>query len=81
MIKILSNVILKVLLNIVIFFPFSLHPESYKYLKSFKKYRQELAERLFAMFNREIFGNLIPEDTEIYWGPRLTKTAGNLSIK
>ena len=55
---------------------YSLHPESYKYLKSFNKNKQELAERLFGLFNREIFMNKLPNDTEIFWGPRLTTTGG-----
>jgi hypothetical protein len=60
---------------------FSLHPEAYKYLDKYNKHKQELAERLFALFNREVFSDQLPQDTEIFWSGRLVKTAGRCHMK
>ena len=37
----------------------ALHPDAEKYIKNFKKLREELASRLFKMFNEEIFKNQV----------------------
>ena len=50
-------------------------------MQNFQKYKQELAERLFALYNREVFENSLPSDTEIYWSARLVKTAGRCHSK
>ena len=52
------------------------HPESVKYIKNFKSTKTELAERLYQMYNVEIFENALPDDMQITWNVRLTKTAG-----
>lgn len=43
--------------------------------------RQDVARRLFALFNRCAFGARLPDDTPIEWNARLTKTAGLTSYK
>ena len=58
-----------------------LHPEAYKYLQNFSKHKQELAERLYALFNREVFLDELPHDMEIFWSSRLVKTAGRCHSK
>ena len=52
-----NDYILIFLFKLKVFFcsVFSLHPEAYKYLKNFNKTKQELAERLFALYNRVIY--------------------------
>ena len=52
------------------------HPQALPYLKNFKKSKEELAKRLYQMYNNEIFENALPDDMEIKWNVRLTKTAG-----
>ncbi len=47
-----------------------------KYITHFEKHRDELARRLFNLFNEEVFALGIQTDTELVWKPRLTKTAG-----
>lgn len=58
-----------------------LHPEAYKYLLNFSKHKQELAERLYALFNHEVFLDELPHDMEIFWSSRLVKTAGRCHSK
>lgn len=52
------------------------HPEALIYLKSFKKNRDDLVQRLFILFNREVFHDQLPRDFSITWNNRLTRTAG-----
>ena len=52
------------------------HPEATLYLKSFRKHRDELVQRLFLLFNQEIFRDQLPRDFSITWNNRLTRTAG-----
>ena len=52
------------------------HPDAVKYVKNFKSSKTELAERLYHMYNVQIFENALPDDMEITWNVRLTKTAG-----
>ena len=52
------------------------HPEAVRYVKNFKTSKAELAVRLYHMYNIEIFENALPDDMEITWNVRLTKTAG-----
>ncbi|CAG9767543.1 unnamed protein product [Ceutorhynchus assimilis] len=43
---------------------------------NFKQHRQELATRLFKLFNEKVFGNALLPDTELEWNDKLRKTAG-----
>ena len=52
------------------------HPQALPYLKNFKKSKEELAKRLYQMYNVQCFDSALPEDMEITWNVRLTKTAG-----
>jgi len=52
------------------------HPDALPYLKSFRKLRDELTQRLFRIFNREVFQDRLPHDFSITWNNRLTRTAG-----
>ena len=52
------------------------HPEAVRYVKNFKTSKAELAVRLYHLYNMEIFENALPDDMEITWNVRLTKTAG-----
>jgi hypothetical protein len=45
-------------------------------MKNFRKTRDELTNRLFQMFNKEIFNNFFHHDFSITWNGRLTRTAG-----
>ena len=44
--------------------------------EGFKQRKQELAIRLYEMFNEKVFENRLPECMEITWNDRMTKTAG-----
>ena len=52
------------------------HPQALPYIKNFKKSKEELANRLYQMYNDQIFEGALPDDMEISWNVRLTKTAG-----
>jgi len=52
------------------------HPAALPYLKNFPKQKVELASRLYTLYNTECFGGALPEEMEITWNVRLTKTAG-----
>eukprot|EP00092_Neocalanus_flemingeri_P037609 GFUD01040945.1.p1 GENE.GFUD01040945.1~~GFUD01040945.1.p1 ORF type:complete len:876 (+),score=218.63 GFUD01040945.1:336-2630(+) len=52
------------------------HPSARPYLKNFNKQKTELASRLYNLYNTECFENALPEDMDITWNVRLTKTAG-----
>eukprot|EP00090_Calanus_glacialis_P017283 TRINITY_DN26948_c0_g1_i1.p1 TRINITY_DN26948_c0_g1~~TRINITY_DN26948_c0_g1_i1.p1 ORF type:complete len:892 (-),score=270.16 TRINITY_DN26948_c0_g1_i1:95-2488(-) len=52
------------------------HPSALPYLKNFPKQKTELAGRLYTLYNTQCFDNALPEDMEITWNVRLTKTAG-----
>ena len=52
------------------------HPQALPYLKNFKKNKEELARSLYQMYNEQIFENALPDDMDISWNVRLTKTAG-----
>nr|CAG4641600.1 EOG090X0464 [Eurycercus lamellatus] len=52
------------------------HPEAMPYIKTFRKYRDELTQRLFVLFNEKVFQNRLPRDFPITWNNRLTRTAG-----
>ena len=52
------------------------HPESIPYKKNYKRKKQDLARCLYNLFNKECFNFLLPDDMEIRWNVKLTKTAG-----
>nr|CAG4643124.1 EOG090X0464 [Ilyocryptus agilis] len=52
------------------------HPEAVPYVKSFRRNRDELTRRLFALFNERVFNYGLPRDFSITWNNRLTRTAG-----
>ena len=52
------------------------HPAAVPYVKNFAKKKTELAKRLYTLYNSECFDSALPEDMEISWNVRLTKTAG-----
>ncbi|KAJ7401360.1 UDP-N-acetylglucosamine--peptide N-acetylglucosaminyltransferase 110 kDa subunit isoform X1 [Pitangus sulphuratus] len=46
------------------------------YVKSFKKNKEELAQKLYRLFNSTIFDQKLPEAMEIIWNKKMRKTAG-----
>jgi len=52
------------------------HPSALPYMKNFNKQKTELATRLYTLYNTQIFDTALPEDMEISWNVRLTKTGG-----
>ncbi|KAL5109685.1 Lipoyl synthase mitochondrial [Taenia crassiceps] len=52
------------------------HPSAERFVKNFKKNREELANRLLAHFNEVIFENQLPGELRVIWNERLLKTAG-----
>ena len=52
------------------------HKEAIKYIRNFKKHRDQLVAKLFQMFNRDAFQSALPLDLQFAWNPRRTKTAG-----
>ncbi|KAJ8027847.1 Acidic repeat-containing protein [Holothuria leucospilota] len=51
-------------------------PVRSEFVKDFKKRKEELAQRLFTMFNKTVFDGKLPVDMEIRWNKRMRKTAG-----
>ncbi|XP_033743369.1 uncharacterized protein LOC117329510 isoform X2 [Pecten maximus] len=51
-------------------------PEAIRFIKSFKKSKLELTQRLFKMYNETVFENKLPDDLEVIWNCRLLRTAG-----
>ncbi|NWZ93524.1 ACRC protein, partial [Nesospiza acunhae] len=47
-----------------------------QYVKYFKKNKEELAQKLYRLFNSTIFEQKLPEDMEIIWNKKMRKTAG-----
>ncbi|VUZ40756.1 unnamed protein product [Hymenolepis diminuta] len=52
------------------------HPSAERFVKNFKKNREELANRLYAFYNDIVFDNRLPKDLKVQWNERLLKTAG-----
>ena len=52
------------------------HPDATPYLKNFRKHRDELTNRLFLLFNDQIFKKNFEPNFSITWNARLTRTAG-----
>ncbi|NWH85297.1 ACRC protein, partial [Aegithalos caudatus] len=46
------------------------------YVKNFKKNKEELAQKLYRLFNSTIFEQKLPEDMVITWNKKMRKTAG-----
>ncbi|CAH0558327.1 unnamed protein product [Brassicogethes aeneus] len=43
---------------------------------NFKEHRTQLADKLFTLYNKEIFDDTLPEDTPIEWNDRMRGSAG-----
>ncbi|XP_077155560.1 uncharacterized protein LOC143817985 isoform X1 [Ranitomeya variabilis] len=43
------------------------------YVTNFQKTKNELAERLYKLYNKTVFGNQLPKDVELVWDKTLTK--------
>nr|CDS32452.1 Acidic repeat containing protein [Hymenolepis microstoma] len=52
------------------------HPSAERFVKNFKKNREELANRLYSFYNEIVFDNKLPKDLKVQWNERLLKTAG-----
>ena len=50
------------------------HPDAHSYVKNFRKLRDELTQRLFVVFNDNVFNQQLPRDFSITWNNRLTRT-------
>ncbi|NWR52008.1 ACRC protein, partial [Regulus satrapa] len=46
------------------------------YVKDFKKNKEELAQKLYKLFNSTIFEQKLPENMVIIWNKKMRKTAG-----
>ncbi|NXC11598.1 ACRC protein, partial [Orthonyx spaldingii] len=46
------------------------------YVKCFKKNKEELAQKLYRLFNSTIFEQKLPENMVIIWNKKMRKTAG-----
>ncbi|KAM4886502.1 germ cell nuclear acidic protein isoform 2-T2 [Sylvia borin] len=46
------------------------------YVKYFKKNKEELAQKLYRLYNSTIFEQKLPENMEITWNKKMRKTAG-----
>ncbi|NXM69797.1 ACRC protein, partial [Serilophus lunatus] len=46
------------------------------YVKHFKKNKEELAQKLYSLFNNTIFEQKLPENMVIIWNKKMRKTAG-----
>ncbi|KAM6381504.1 germ cell nuclear acidic protein [Pluvialis apricaria] len=46
------------------------------YMKYFKKNKEELAQKLYCLYNRTIFEQKLPEKMVIIWNKKMRKTAG-----
>ncbi|XP_056394966.1 germ cell nuclear acidic protein-like [Hyla sarda] len=57
------------------YFLASITSQRSRYVKDFKNTKMDLAERLFAFYNKTIFGNKLPK-IKITWNKRLTSTGG-----
>ncbi|XP_067852766.1 germ cell nuclear acidic protein [Heptranchias perlo] len=49
---------------------------SSKYVKNFKRNREELTQELYNLFNKSVFQQKLPEKMEITWNKKMRKTAG-----
>ncbi|XP_055986010.1 germ cell nuclear acidic protein [Sorex fumeus] len=44
--------------------------------KNFKRNRDELVQKIYALFNSSVFDNKLPENIEIKWNNKMLRTAG-----
>ena len=51
-------------------------PGTPAYKREFNKKREQTVSELFQLFNKTVFGNQLPDDLQITWNKRMTKTAG-----
>ncbi|NWW89774.1 ACRC protein, partial [Rhynochetos jubatus] len=51
------------------------NPSSH-YVKYFKKNKEELAQKLYCLYNSTIFEQKLPEKMVIFWSKKMRKTAG-----
>ncbi|XP_051877750.1 germ cell nuclear acidic protein [Pristis pectinata] len=49
---------------------------SSKYVRNFKRNREELTQELYNLYNKTIFQQKLPEKMEIAWNKKMRKTAG-----
>ncbi|NXP14501.1 ACRC protein, partial [Thinocorus orbignyianus] len=47
-----------------------------QYVKYFKKNKEELAQKLYCLYNSTIFEHKLPEQMKIIWNKKMRKTAG-----
>ncbi|XP_067404019.1 germ cell nuclear acidic protein isoform X2 [Emydura macquarii macquarii] len=47
-----------------------------QYVKNFRKKKEELAQKLYTLYNSTIFEHKLPEKMEIIWNKKMRKTAG-----
>ncbi|KAL4230378.1 hypothetical protein ACF0H5_010760 [Mactra antiquata] len=52
-----------------------------RYIKNFKKTKEELSAYLFTMFNKTVFDNKLPSNMSVTWNKRLLRTAGYCAYK
>ncbi|CAB3386457.1 Hypothetical predicted protein [Cloeon dipterum] len=52
------------------------HPDAVPFLKNFKSRKDDLVEKLFALFNRTVFDDKLDPEMSITWNNRLRSTAG-----
>ncbi|CAF1594554.1 unnamed protein product, partial [Didymodactylos carnosus] len=59
------------------------HPDALQYCSNFKKTRNDLAQKLFEIFDRDVFSSQFSksEKVKVQWSSRLTATAGHCSTK
>jgi len=57
------------------------NPEADRFVNSFKRLKNELAQTLFTYFNESVFDQKLPADLPILWNKRLLKTAGYCKYK
>lgn len=51
-------------------------PGTPAYKREFKKIRDNVVKELFHLYNKTVFDNKLPDDLQITWNNRMTKTAG-----
>ena len=56
--------------HVLIYFYTRCHPDALQYVNNFKKKKEELAKRLYHLYNKQIFDGILPADMEITWNVR-----------